>query len=641
MARIDKYENDEILDDDDRVLGTDSSGKKTKNYSLKSMQEYFSFGEGTNNVYISPTFEDLPETGVDNVIYITLDEGAMFIWSEGDYVSVGGADITIDQSVQQGSANAVSGNAVYISLSAKQDADNAVTLTDDQDIEGTKTFLNPPTTPYPSDPYHIAPKIYVDNEVASLINSITLKEATQNKQETLDYDGTKVFYPTVDAVNNGFRSIVASSLENGLLLTNDTFYLAKQDAENLTVGPIQSAFFKEILLSPTSSIVDCVKSFPLTVIPLNSILISGAPLSPDGAHILYLGIDKNGQFIWSKSGFLSSDAILYLGIISVNKQGPVTTFLASRDIITSPMVASYSSLERAMLTGTTTCKVVPSGALKMILNEGEYRAVSVNWSGPGNRNILQIPGQNPAQFEIIHPLIFNSLFVLPVVTDLDFTQYFDPLLQSVEVVPAGWATVQKVVLTRNGKILVQMGEEVYPTLDEAYSAVTTAPFTPIDPVESFIEIARIVALKETVDTSNPDECIFYSSLGGGTSGSASGSAVDSVNGKIGVVVLNPDDLDDAGTAHKFASTAEKNTWNGKQDSIPYTTENVANKSISTALGASDTLYPSQNAVKTYADTKIAKNVAATYTTNAITTVTQAQYDAIGVKDPNTLYFITA
>ena len=41
--------------------------------------------------------------------------------------------------------------------------------------------------------------------------------------------------------------------------------------------------------------------------------------------------------------------------------------------------------------------------------------------------------------------------------------------------------------------------------------------------------------------------------------------------------------------------------NAKQDSLGYTPENVANKSTSTSLGTSNTLYPSQNAVKTYAD----------------------------------------
>ena len=40
-----------------------------------------------------------------------------------------------------------------------------------------------------------------------------------------------------------------------------------------------------------------------------------------------------------------------------------------------------------------------------------------------------------------------------------------------------------------------------------------------------------------------------------------------------------------------------------QPLLAYTPENVANKSTSGALGVSDTLYPSQKAVKTYADTK--------------------------------------
>ena len=46
-----------------------------------------------------------------------------------------------------------------------------------------------------------------------------------------------------------------------------------------------------------------------------------------------------------------------------------------------------------------------------------------------------------------------------------------------------------------------------------------------------------------------------------------------------------------------------------------------------------------SAIQTQLDKKIAKNVATTYTTNTITTVTAAEYAAIGTKDANTLYFI--
>lgn len=42
--------------------------------------------------------------------------------------------------------------------------------------------------------------------------------------------------------------------------------------------------------------------------------------------------------------------------------------------------------------------------------------------------------------------------------------------------------------------------------------------------------------------------------------------------------------------------------------LGYTPENIANKSTNTALGTSDTLYPSQKAVKTYVDNQITTNV---------------------------------
>src|SRR5207248_6779167 len=43
----------------------------------------------------------------------------------------------------------------------------------------------------------------------------------------------------------------------------------------------------------------------------------------------------------------------------------------------------------------------------------------------------------------------------------------------------------------------------------------------------------------------------------------------------------------------------------KEDTLGYTPENVANKATSTALGTSNTLYPTQNAVKAYVDAGLA------------------------------------
>lgn len=57
---------------------------------------------------------------------------------------------------------------------------------------------------------------------------------------------------------------------------------------------------------------------------------------------------------------------------------------------------------------------------------------------------------------------------------------------------------------------------------------------------------------------------------------------------------------------------------GKENSLGFTPENAANKSTSTSLGTSNTLYPTQNAVKTYADAAVAAKI-----TNKITVGTTA------------------
>jgi hypothetical protein len=61
--------------------------------------------------------------------------------------------------------------------------------------------------------------------------------------------------------------------------------------------------------------------------------------------------------------------------------------------------------------------------------------------------------------------------------------------------------------------------------------------------------------------------------------------------------LGLNNVDNTSDLNKPISTATQTALNGKED--------VANKSTSTSLGTSDTLYPTQNAVKSYVDTNIA------------------------------------
>lgn len=65
----------------------------------------------------------------------------------------------------------------------------------------------------------------------------------------------------------------------------------------------------------------------------------------------------------------------------------------------------------------------------------------------------------------------------------------------------------------------------------------------------------------------------------------------------------PDQLSDLSddATHRLVTDTEKSTWNGKQNSLGFTPEDVSNKDTTVTLGNSDTKYPSQKAVKTYID----------------------------------------
>ena len=105
---------------------------------------------------------------------------------------------------------------------------------------------------------------------------------------------------------------------------------------------------------------------------------------------------------------------------------------------------------------------------------------------------------------------------------------------------------------------------------------------------------------------------------GGIEESADVNVVDSVNSKTGDVVLDPDDLSDAATTNKFVTTAEKNTWNGKEDAIGFTPENVANKATSFQVTPDNTKYPSEKLVKDELDKKVDKDGAKVLSDNNYT-----------------------
>ena len=85
-------------------------------------------------------------------------------------------------------------------------------------------------------------------------------------------------------------------------------------------------------------------------------------------------------------------------------------------------------------------------------------------------------------------------------------------------------------------------------------------------------------------------------------------------GGITAAMVGLENVDNTTDANKAISTLTQTALNDKADATDLVDkEDTANKSTDIALGSSDDLFPTQNAVKTYVDTKI--SVASFVTTN--------------------------
>jgi len=90
----------------------------------------------------------------------------------------------------------------------------------------------------------------------------------------------------------------------------------------------------------------------------------------------------------------------------------------------------------------------------------------------------------------------------------------------------------------------------------------------------------------------------------------------------------------------LAYTSATDIWENKtvETALGFTPENVSNKSTLTSLGTSNTLYPTQNAVKSYADSKVTDEIV-----NGVTTIAPSQnavFDALATRSSKVINIIT-
>ena len=101
-----------------------------------------------------------------------------------------------------------------------------------------------------------------------------------------------------------------------------------------------------------------------------------------------------------------------------------------------------------------------------------------------------------------------------------------------------------------------------------------------------------------------------------------------------VIPTELSDLSDDST-HRLVIDIEKSTWNGKQDSIGYTTENQSNKVTSISGSSTDIQYPSAKLLYDQLSSKVDKIVGKGLSTNDLTDVLKSTYDGYSTSKENT------
>lgn len=157
----------------------------------------------------------------------------------------------------------------------------------------------------------------------------------------------------------------------------------------------------------------------------------------------------------------------------------------------------------------------------------------------------------------------------------------------------------------NGTILTKLGYTPENTANKAtdFTVVNNTKFPTVQAAKAYMD-ALVVGLIDDRGNYNASGNVFPSSGGSGTAGAILKGDLwfISVGGTLGGVLVNVGDQVRALTDTPGQTASN---WAVSEANVGYVPENIANKSTTTSLGTSNTLYPTQNAVKVYVDGLIA------------------------------------
>lgn len=336
-------------------------------------------------------------------------------------------------------------------------------------------------------------------------------------------------------LNNVFTSLGGSTLQTGVTTYTDTIGLIALNDTTLRFKPVVQSIFYTLI--PTG-LQNATKSFAQIDFPL-----SGLGLVADGIFIRYVGLNSAGTVVVSSSSFVNDNTTLQFGYIIVKRVGGVVTFLdgaaGPRNVFTWPDFAGYNSANKEFMTLQSNVAVLPNTALTVRNTSGVIKGLAINW-GTANTNERPFVSQNPSTFITVNPSTILTTTLPTPGTAVQVTQYWNGSAMTNLAGPNN-SSVQRFLLTVAGGLFLQVGEATYTTLQEATDAISIAPFTPLLPEGSFVELCRFASRSAATNLASNADAVFVSPGQGGVGGGGGSGAgtVTSVAaaGTNGITVL--------------------------------------------------------------------------------------------------------
>jgi phage-related tail fiber protein len=371
--------------------------------------------------------------------------------------------------------------------------------------------------------------------------------------------------------------------------TNIAFTMSAQDSTTLAIGPTGPIVFADNYDVTRSSI----STFAAQTVPLSQ----AASVTVPGINFLYIGIDKTGAIHFSTDTLATSYMIAQLGLTAVVNEGGVITFLTGvvTPVLVQPSVYSNTTLTRTIAPLSADLIVYAATGLSLQATGDLMYGESINWPNqPIDAKF--IPSQSPISFAYVTPAIVAGNTVLPQVTALDPTQYWNGT--ALATLPSATsASVQFLLLTAQGDYYIYYGSVVYPDVATAAANAAFEQFISTLPPTFSAIVCRIALRRDASDITNPADAIFsYPTTGGGVpavTGVAqligTANQITASNPKGSVTLSLPQDIDPTASP-TFNSVA--------LTSYPTTADQAANVQYVQDTVAGINVKPVANAVAT-------------------------------------------